>query len=72
MTSPAQMIGWAHTAFGRSSAPDVETLMSEVAGAAVADAGLDVPRHRLHHCRRLQCRLLPADVRRRPGRRRHT
>jgi acetyl-CoA C-acetyltransferase len=41
MTSPAQMIGWAHTAFGRSSAPDVETLMSEVAGAAVADAGLE-------------------------------
>jgi acetyl-CoA C-acetyltransferase len=41
MTAPAQMIGWAHTAFGRSSAPDVETLMSEVAGAAVADAGLD-------------------------------
>jgi acetyl-CoA C-acetyltransferase len=36
MTSPAQMIGWAHTAFGRSAAPDVETLMSEVAGAAVA------------------------------------
>jgi hypothetical protein len=36
MTSPAHMIGWAHSAFCRSAAPDVETPMSAVAGAAVA------------------------------------
>ncbi|MBU2664098.1 thiolase domain-containing protein [Actinoplanes bogorensis] len=41
MTSSAQMIGWAHTTFGKLGAPDVETLMAEVATAAVADAGLD-------------------------------
>ncbi|MBM2614696.1 thiolase domain-containing protein [Actinoplanes sp. LDG1-06] len=41
MTSSAQMIGWAHTRFGKLDAPDVETLMAEVATAAVADAGLD-------------------------------
>ena len=41
MTSSAQMIGWAHTAFGRSPAADIETLTSEVAAAAVADAGLE-------------------------------
>ncbi|MER7395261.1 thiolase domain-containing protein [Streptomyces sp. NPDC000151] len=40
MTSSPQLIGWAHTPFGRSLAPDVEALMSEVASAAVADAGL--------------------------------
>lgn len=36
----AQMIGWAHTRFGRSPAPDVETLMTEVAAGALGDAGL--------------------------------
>lgn len=36
-----QLIGWAHTPFGRSDAPDVETLMAQVAGAALDDAGLE-------------------------------
>ncbi|MBW0115651.1 thiolase domain-containing protein [Pseudonocardia abyssalis] len=40
MTTSAQLIGWAHTPFGRSAAPDVETLMGEVAAAALADARL--------------------------------
>ncbi len=35
------IIGWAHTRFGTSDAPDVETLMAEVAQTAVLDAGLD-------------------------------
>jgi acetyl-CoA C-acetyltransferase len=37
----AQMIGWAHTRFGRTPAPDVETLMTEVAAEALGDAGLN-------------------------------
>ncbi|WP_326806814.1 thiolase domain-containing protein [Streptomyces sp. NBC_01186] len=41
MTTSAQLTGWAHTPFGRSSAPDVESLMGEVAAVAIADAGLD-------------------------------
>jgi acetyl-CoA C-acetyltransferase len=36
----ACIVGWAHSAFGKSEAPDVETLIGEVAGAAVADAGV--------------------------------
>lgn len=36
----ACIVGWAHSAFGKSEAPDVEALIGEVAGAAVADAGI--------------------------------
>ena len=36
----AQLIGWAHTNFGRSPAPDVETLMTDVASKALLDAGV--------------------------------
>jgi acetyl-CoA C-acetyltransferase len=37
----ASIVGWAHLAFGKLAAPDVETLIDEVAGAAIADAGVD-------------------------------
>lgn len=33
--------GWAHTPFGKSEAEDVEALMAEVSGAALAHAGID-------------------------------
>jgi acetyl-CoA C-acetyltransferase len=36
----AQMIGWAHSDFGKSAAPDTETLMAEVAGPALDHAGV--------------------------------
>ncbi|MBF4764378.1 thiolase domain-containing protein [Nocardioides islandensis] len=36
-----QLIGWAHTTFGRSAAPDVETLMADVAQQAMSDSGLE-------------------------------
>ncbi len=36
----ACIVGWAHSVFGKSAAPDVEALIGEVAGAAVADAGI--------------------------------
>lgn len=36
----AHLIGWSHTRFGKLEHPDVESLMAEVAMAAVADAGL--------------------------------
>jgi acetyl-CoA C-acetyltransferase len=36
----ACIVGWAHTAFGKSEDPDIETLIGRVAGAAIADAGL--------------------------------
>jgi acetyl-CoA C-acetyltransferase len=36
-----QLIGWAHTKFGRSEALDVEALMSQVAEQALEDAGLE-------------------------------
>ncbi|WP_308816599.1 thiolase domain-containing protein [Pseudonocardia alni] len=40
MTATPHLVGWAHTRFGRSEQPDVETLMAEVAVPALADAGL--------------------------------
>lgn len=40
MTRTPHLVGWAHTPFGKSAHPDVESLMSEVSLAAVADAGL--------------------------------
>jgi acetyl-CoA C-acetyltransferase len=39
MTPEPQLIGWAHSHFGASSAPDVEALLAEVTEAALADAG---------------------------------
>ena len=42
MIDTPRLIGWSHTRFGKlAEHPDVESLMSEVALAAVADAGLD-------------------------------
>lgn len=41
VTSSAQLTGWAHTRFGKLDAPDVQTLMAEVARPAIADAGLE-------------------------------
>ena len=35
------IVGWAHTPFGKLDAPDVEALIDQVAGAAIADAGLE-------------------------------
>ncbi|MET0317758.1 MAG: beta-ketoacyl synthase N-terminal-like domain-containing protein, partial [Rhodococcus fascians] len=40
MTAP-HIIGWAHTRFGKSESPDVESLIAEVSLAAIQDAGLD-------------------------------
>lgn len=37
----ACITGWAHTRFGKSEAVDAEALIAEVAGPAIADAGLD-------------------------------
>lgn len=40
-TAPeGRIIGWAHTRFGKSEAPDVEALMAEVTGAALDHAGI--------------------------------
>jgi len=39
MTDP-YIVGWAHSAFGKSEAPDTEALMAEVAAPALAHAGL--------------------------------
>ena len=36
----ACIVGWAHTPFGKLEAPDAEALIAEVAGAAIADAGI--------------------------------
>jgi acetyl-CoA C-acetyltransferase len=41
MTDP-YIVGWAHTAFGRSDAPDTEALMAEVTGPALDHAGVAV------------------------------
>lgn len=35
------IVGWAHTKFGKSEAPDVEALIGEVAGAALEHAQID-------------------------------
>jgi len=37
----ACIVGWAHSQFGKLEDPDVESLIGKVAGAAIADAGLD-------------------------------
>jgi len=37
----ACITGWAHTRFGKSEAVDAEALIAEVAGPAIADAGLE-------------------------------
>ena len=34
------IVGWAHTVFGKLDDPDIETLVSRVAGAAIEDAGI--------------------------------
>ncbi|WP_281984848.1 acetyl-CoA acetyltransferase [Thalassorhabdomicrobium marinisediminis] len=39
MTDP-HIVGWAHTPFGRSDAPDTEALMAQVTGPALDHAGL--------------------------------
>ncbi|WCR12218.1 acetyl-CoA acetyltransferase [Paracoccus stylophorae] len=39
-----RIIGWAHTRFGKSDAPDVETLMAQVTGAALDHAGIPADR----------------------------
>ncbi|MBB3995608.1 acetyl-CoA C-acetyltransferase [Sulfitobacter undariae] len=36
----AQIVGWAHSKFGKSSAPDTETLMAEVVAPALEHAGV--------------------------------
>ena len=35
------IVGWAHTPFGKLDAPDVEALIDQVAGSAIADAGIE-------------------------------
>ena len=35
------IVGWAHTPFGKLDAPDVEALIEQVAGTAIADAGIE-------------------------------
>ena len=41
MAAPdACIVGWAHTPFGRSEAPDLETLLAQVGRAAIEDAGI--------------------------------
>ena len=37
----ACIIGWAHTPFGKSALPDLESLLAEVGRAAIEDAGID-------------------------------
>ena len=37
----ACIVGWAHSQFGKLDDPDVESLIGKVAGAAIADAGID-------------------------------
>ena len=37
----ACIVGWAHSQFGKLEDPDVESLIGKVAGAAIADAGID-------------------------------
>ncbi|MEM5544772.1 acetyl-CoA acetyltransferase [Sulfitobacter sp. AS92] len=38
--SDPYIVGWAHSAFGRSDAPDTEALMAEVTGPALTHAGV--------------------------------
>ncbi len=37
----ACIVGWAHSPFGKLDDPDIESLIGRVAGAAIADAGID-------------------------------
>ena len=37
----AHIVGWAHSVFGKSAAPDTETLMAQVTGPALDHAGID-------------------------------
>ncbi len=37
----ACIIGWAHSPFGKLEDPDIESLIGRVAGAAIADAGIE-------------------------------
>ena len=37
----ACIVGWAHTPFGKLDDPDLEALIGRVAGAAIADAGIE-------------------------------
>ncbi|MCW2757208.1 MAG: fadA 3 [Nocardioidaceae bacterium] len=41
MASTTHIVGWAHTTFGRKPEDDVESLVAQVAGAALEDAGLE-------------------------------
>lgn len=41
MTYSARLIGWSHSPFGKSSHPDVESLIADVSMCAIVDAGLD-------------------------------
>jgi acetyl-CoA C-acetyltransferase len=43
MSNGVNIVGWAHTQFGRRSDADLESLITEVAGPAIADAGISVP-----------------------------
>ena len=36
----AQIVGWAHSRFGKAEAPDTETLMAEVVPQALDHAGI--------------------------------
>ena len=36
----ACIVGWAHTPFGRSAEPDLESLLAQVGRAAIEDAGI--------------------------------
>lgn len=40
MVNDPCIVGWAHSPFGKLEAPDVEALIAEVAGPAIADAGV--------------------------------
>lgn len=41
MTGKGRIVGWAHTVFGKTDAPDTEALMAQVAGTALEHAGVD-------------------------------
>ncbi len=41
MTGSAVIVGWAHTPFGKSEAPDIETLIGEVGQSALTHAGVE-------------------------------
>jgi acetyl-CoA C-acetyltransferase len=41
MTKKAQIVGWAHSPFGKLEDPDLETLMARVSGTALEHAGIE-------------------------------